>query len=39
LLDWFVAAFTEPDVDPLVALMKDAAWVRMTPLPFEYRGL
>jgi len=38
LLDRFVAAFTEPDVDALIALMTDDAWVRMPPLPFEYRG-
>lgn len=38
LLDRFVAAFTELDVDALVALMTDDAWVRMPPLPFEYRG-
>lgn len=38
LLERFVAAFTELDVDALVALMTDDAWVRMPPLPFEYRG-
>jgi RNA polymerase sigma-70 factor (TIGR02960 family) len=38
LLDRFVAAFTENDIDGLVALMTDDAWVRMPPLPFEYRG-
>jgi RNA polymerase sigma-70 factor (TIGR02960 family) len=38
LLDRFVAAFTTDDVDALVALMTDDAWVRMPPLPFEYRG-
>jgi RNA polymerase sigma-70 factor (ECF subfamily) len=38
LLDRFVAAFTEHDIDGLVALMTDDAWVRMPPLPFEYRG-
>lgn len=38
LLDRFVAAFTELDVDALVALMTDDAWLRMPPLPFEYRG-
>ena len=26
------------DVEALVALMTDDAWVRMPPLPFEYRG-
>jgi RNA polymerase sigma-70 factor (TIGR02960 family) len=38
LLDRFVAAFTESDVDALIALMTEDAWVRMPPLPFEYRG-
>jgi RNA polymerase sigma-70 factor (TIGR02960 family) len=38
LLDRFVAAFTDDDVDALVAVMTDDAWVRMPPLPFEYRG-
>ena len=38
LLDRFLAAFTELDVEALVALMTDDAWVRMPPLPFEYRG-
>jgi hypothetical protein len=38
LLDRFVAAFTVLDVDALVAMMTDDVWVRMPPLPFEYRG-
>lgn len=38
LLDRFVAAFVSDDVDALVALMTDDVWVRMPPLPFEYRG-
>ena len=38
LLERFVAAFTELDVVALVALMTDDVWVRMPPLPFEYRG-
>ncbi|MGP4009648.1 sigma-70 family RNA polymerase sigma factor [Streptomyces sp. 4N124] len=38
LLDRFVAAFTQLDVDALIALMTDDIWVRMPPLPFEYRG-
>jgi RNA polymerase sigma-70 factor (TIGR02960 family) len=38
LRDRFVTAFTELDVEALVALMTDDAWVRMPPLPFEYRG-
>ncbi|HEX4428023.1 MAG TPA: sigma-70 family RNA polymerase sigma factor [Frankiaceae bacterium] len=38
LLDRFVEAFTVLDVDALVAMMTDDVWVRMPPLPFEYRG-
>jgi RNA polymerase sigma-70 factor (TIGR02960 family) len=38
LMERFVAAFTELDIDALVAVMTDDAWVRMPPLPFEYRG-
>lgn len=39
LLDRFVTAFTELDVDDLVALMTDDVWVRMPPAPFEFRGV
>ncbi|MBV9794803.1 MAG: RNA polymerase subunit sigma-70 [Actinobacteria bacterium] len=39
LVDRFVAAFTDLNVDALIALMTDDVWVRMPPLPFEYRGL
>jgi RNA polymerase sigma-70 factor (ECF subfamily) len=38
LVDRFVTAFTGHDVDALVALMTEDVWVRMPPLPFEYRG-
>ncbi|MFF0764684.1 sigma-70 family RNA polymerase sigma factor [Streptomyces sp. NPDC003737] len=38
LTDRFVAAFTDHDVAALIALMTDDVWVRMPPLPFEYRG-
>jgi RNA polymerase sigma-70 factor (TIGR02960 family) len=38
LLEHLVTAFTELDVEALVALMSDDVWVRMPPLPFEYRG-
>jgi RNA polymerase sigma-70 factor (ECF subfamily) len=38
LTDRFVEAFTDQDVDALVALMTSDAWVRMPPLPFEYNG-
>ena len=38
LTERFVAAFTELDIDALIALMTEDAWVKMPPLPFEYRG-
>ncbi len=38
LVDRFVAAFSELDVDALIAMMTGDAWLRMPPLPFEYRG-
>lgn len=38
LLERFVEAFSVFDVDALVAMMTDDAWVRMPPMPFEYRG-
>jgi len=38
LLNRLVRAFEGGDVDAIVALMTDDAWVRMPPLPFEYRG-
>ncbi|MFC5728112.1 MULTISPECIES: sigma-70 family RNA polymerase sigma factor [Nocardioides] len=38
LLARFVTAFTEGDVDELIALMTDDVWVRMPPAPFEYHG-
>jgi RNA polymerase sigma-70 factor (ECF subfamily) len=34
----FVDAFTALDIDAILALMTDDAWVKMPPLPFEYRG-
>jgi RNA polymerase sigma-70 factor (TIGR02960 family) len=37
-IERFVDAFTAGDVDDLVALMTDDVWLRMPPLPFEYRG-
>ena len=39
LTERFVAAFTSHDVDALLALMTDEIWIRMPPMPFEYRGL
>jgi len=39
LLERFVKAFTELEVDDLITLMTDDVWVRMPPAPFEYRGI
>jgi RNA polymerase sigma-70 factor (ECF subfamily) len=38
LTERFVTAFTDFDVDALVAMMTDDVWVKMPPLPFEYYG-
>lgn len=38
LLDRFVEAFTAFDIDAIIDLMTDDAWVRMPPMPFEYHG-
>ena len=38
LLRRFVDAFTADDTAALIALMSEDIWVRMPPLPFEYRG-
>jgi RNA polymerase sigma-70 factor (ECF subfamily) len=38
LTERFVTAFTAHDVPALIALMTDDVWVKMPPLPFEYRG-
>jgi RNA polymerase sigma-70 factor (TIGR02960 family) len=38
LTDRFVAAFCAGDVEALIALMSEDIWLRMPPLPFEYRG-
>jgi RNA polymerase sigma-70 factor (TIGR02960 family) len=38
LLERFVTAFTELDVDRLISLMTDDVWLRMPPAPFEYHG-
>jgi RNA polymerase sigma-70 factor (ECF subfamily) len=34
----FVAAFAVHDVDAIVALLTEDAWVKMPPMPFEYQG-
>ncbi|MBW8803895.1 MAG: RNA polymerase subunit sigma-70 [Catenulisporales bacterium] len=39
LTDRFVAAFLGDDIDALIALMTDDVWLRMPPMPFEYRGV
>lgn len=38
LLARLVRAFEDGDIDAVVALMNDDAWVRMPPLPLEYQG-
>ena len=38
LLGQLVAAFETADVQRLVALMTDDAWLRMPPVPLEYQG-
>jgi RNA polymerase sigma-70 factor (ECF subfamily) len=38
LLDRLVRAFEASDVDGIVALLSDDAWVRMPPVPLEYQG-
>jgi RNA polymerase sigma-70 factor (TIGR02960 family) len=35
----FVSAFEAGDVDAVVTLLTDDAWLTMPPLPLEYRGL
>jgi RNA polymerase sigma-70 factor (TIGR02960 family) len=38
LLERFVRAFEDSDVDALVAMMTEDVWVRMPPVPLEYQG-
>jgi RNA polymerase sigma-70 factor (TIGR02960 family) len=38
LVDRFTRAFEAGDVDDIVALMTEDAWLRMPPLPLEYQG-
>jgi RNA polymerase sigma-70 factor (TIGR02960 family) len=38
LVSRLVRAFEDSDVDGIVALMTDDAWVRMPPVPLEYQG-
>lgn len=38
LADRLVRAFESSDVQGLVSLLTEDAWVRMPPLPFEYQG-
>jgi RNA polymerase sigma-70 factor (TIGR02960 family) len=38
LADTFADAFEEGDMDRVVALLTDDAWVTMPPEPFEYQG-
>jgi RNA polymerase sigma-70 factor (TIGR02960 family) len=38
LVGHFAAAVERGDVDAVVSLLTDDAWVRMPPLPYEYQG-
>jgi len=38
LLSRFVSAWESSDVDAIVALLTEDAWVRMPPMPLEYQG-
>ncbi len=38
LVNRLVRAFEDSDVDGIVALMTDDAWMRMPPVPLEYQG-
>jgi RNA polymerase sigma-70 factor (TIGR02960 family) len=38
LMDRLLRAFDDGDVDGIVALMTDDAWLRMPPLPLEFQG-
>jgi RNA polymerase sigma-70 factor (TIGR02960 family) len=38
LMDQLVDAFQRGDVEGIISLMTDDAWVRMPPVPLEYRG-
>jgi RNA polymerase sigma-70 factor (ECF subfamily) len=38
IVDRFADAFERGDVDGIVALLTDDAWLTMPPLPFEYQG-
>ncbi|MEU8798502.1 sigma-70 family RNA polymerase sigma factor [Spirillospora sp. NPDC048819] len=39
IVDDFARAFEAGDVDAVIALLTDDAWLTMPPLPLEYRGL
>jgi RNA polymerase sigma-70 factor (TIGR02960 family) len=38
LTERFVTAFTDLDIDAIVAMMSEDVWLKMPPLPFEYHG-
>jgi RNA polymerase sigma-70 factor (ECF subfamily) len=39
IVDDFASAFQAGDVDAIVAMLTDDAWLTMPPLPLEYRGM
>jgi RNA polymerase sigma-70 factor (TIGR02960 family) len=39
IVDEFSRAFEADDVDAVVAMLTDDAWLTMPPLPFEYQGV
>jgi RNA polymerase sigma-70 factor (ECF subfamily) len=38
VVDRFVEAFERGDIDAIVALLTDDAWLTMPPMPLEYQG-
>jgi RNA polymerase sigma-70 factor (ECF subfamily) len=38
VVEKFVTAFAANDVDAIVAMLTQDAWVKMPPMPFEYQG-
>jgi RNA polymerase sigma-70 factor (TIGR02960 family) len=38
VVDWFATALENGDIDAVVALLTDDAWLTMPPEPYEYQG-